>query len=331
MTSPGAALRPIGLTMGEPAGIGPELSLDIWRRRAELKLPPFCYLGAADQIHDLDPALPVTRVNDPGDALRSFQDAFPVFDIPVAEKPVAGTPDPTNAGAVIEAIEQGTRLALGGSLRALVTNPIQKANLIEAGFAFTGHTDFLAHLAGAQREQAVMMLAGPSLKVVPLTQHIPLRDVPGAISSDLIVQTAEIILRALVENFATPRPRLAIAGLNPHAGEQGHLGDEEARLIAPAIAALQEAGHDVRGPHPADSLFSAAMRGTYDAVLCMYHDQALIPLKTLDAGRAVNVTLGLPMIRTSPDHGTALDIAGKSKASADSLVAAIRLADQMSR
>lgn len=317
--------------MGEPAGIGPELSLDIWRRRTELKLPPFCYLGAADQIRDLDPTLPVTRVNDPGDAARSFQDAFPVFDIPVAKKTIAGRPDPANATAVIDAIEQGARLALDGSIRALVTNPIQKANLIKAGFAFTGHTDFLAHLAGARKERAVMMLAGPNLKVVPLTQHIPLCNVPGAISTGLIVETAEVILRALVENFGILHPRLAIAGLNPHAGEQTHLGDEEARLISPAIEALQEAGHDVSGPHPADSLFSAAMRSRYDSVLCMYHDQALIPLKTLDAGRAVNVTLGLPMIRTSPDHGTALDIAGSNKASADSLVAAIRLADQMSR
>ncbi|MCH8861635.1 MAG: 4-hydroxythreonine-4-phosphate dehydrogenase PdxA [Proteobacteria bacterium] len=317
--------------MGEPAGIGPELSLDIWRRRAELDIPPFCYLGAADQIGDLDPALPVTRVNDPGDAARSFHEAFPVFDISLAKKTIAGIPDPANAAGVIDAIEQGARLALDGSIRALVTNPIQKANLIEGGFGFIGHTDFLAHLAGAQREQAVMMLAGPNLKVVPLTQHIPLRDVPDAISTGLIIQTAEVILRALAENFSLPRPRLAIAGLNPHAGEQTHLGDEEARLIAPAIEALQESGHDVSGPHPADSLFSAAMRSRYDAVLCMYHDQALIPLKTLDGGRAVNVTLGLPMVRTSPDHGTALDIAGRGKASVDSLVAAIRLADQMSR
>jgi 4-hydroxythreonine-4-phosphate dehydrogenase len=317
--------------MGEPAGIGPELSLEIWRRRDELQLPAFCYLGAADQISDLDPSLPIARVNDPSEATGSFDNAFPVFDMPLAETATAGAPDPANAGAVMDAIAHGANLALAGGIRALVTNPIQKASLIEGGFAFTGHTDFLAHLAGAAREDAVMMLAGPSLKVVPLTQHIPLAQVPGAISTRLIEKTAEVILRALVENFAIAQPRLAITGLNPHAGEDGHLGDEEATIITPAIATLQEAGHLVSGPHPSDSLFSAARRDQYDAVLCMYHDQALIPLKTLDGGRAVNVTLGLPIIRTSPDHGTALDIAGRGTASADSLIAALRLADQMSR
>ncbi len=317
--------------MGEPAGIGPELSLEVWRRRDELKLPAFCYLGAADQISNLDPSLPLKRVNDPGDAAGSFAKAFPIFDIPLAQPAKAGAPDPANAAGVIDAIERGARFAIDGQIRALVTNPIQKATLMEGGFAFTGHTDFLAHLAGAPKEQAVMMLAGPSLKVVPLTQHIPLRDVPGAINPALVEHTAEILLRALVENFGISQPRLAISGLNPHAGEQDHLGDEEARLITPAIEALQQAGHRVSGPHPADSLFSPALRGTYDAALCMYHDQALIPLKTLDGGRAVNVTLGLPMVRTSPDHGTALDVAGTGKASSDSLVAALRLADQMSR
>ncbi len=317
--------------MGEPAGIGPELSLDIWRRRQELELPAFCYLGAAEQISDLDPELPIARVNNPGEAVASFDTSFPVFDLPLARDATPGVPDPLNAAAVLEAIERGTRLAIAGEIRALVTNPIQKASLMEAGFAFTGHTDFLAHLTGAAKEDAVMMLAGPSLKVVPLTQHIPLSEVPGAVSTSLIEKTAKVILQALAKNFGISQPRLAITGLNPHAGEDGHLGSEDATLIAPAIAALKAAGHSVSGPHPSDSLFSAALRDSYDAVLCMYHDQALIPLKTLDAGRAVNVTLGLPLIRTSPDHGTALNIAGSGKASAESLVAAIKLADRMSR
>lgn len=317
--------------MGEPAGIGPELSLDVWRRRDELELPPFCYLGAVDQITALDPSLPVTRVNDPGDAARSFDTTFPVFDIPAARDPVAGKPDAVNAAAVIEAIDQGTRLALDGSIRGLVTNPIQKASLNDAGFAFAGHTDFLAHLTNTASEKAVMMLAGPNLRVVPLTQHIPLCEVPAAISKTLIERTAEIILKTLEDNFGISQPHLAISGLNPHAGEDGHLGEEEEEIIAPAIAALNAAGHNVSGPHPADSMFSPARLDNFDAALCMYHDQALIPLKTLDGGRAVNVTLGLPIIRTSPDHGTALDIAGTGKAAADSLVAAIRLADQMSR
>lgn len=317
--------------MGEPAGIGPELSLDIWLRRDELELPAFCYLGAADQISALDPSLPIARVNEPGDAVRSFETAFPIFDIPMAGTPIAGKPDAINAAAVMDAIEQGASFALDGSIRGLVTNPIQKASLMEAGFAFTGHTDFLAHLTNTARENAVMMLAGPNLKVVPLTQHMPLSEVPPAISKTFIERTAVIILQALKDNFGIPQPRLAISGLNPHAGEDGHLGKEENEFITPAIEALKTAGHRVSGPHPADSMFSPARRGEYDAALCMYHDQALIPLKALDGGRAVNVTLGLPIIRTSPDHGTALDIAGEGKATADSLIAAIRLADQMSR
>jgi 4-hydroxythreonine-4-phosphate dehydrogenase len=242
---------------------------------------------------------------------------------------VAGHPDPANAPAVIAAIRTGAALVGAGRAAALVTNPIQKETLYAAGFGHPGHTEFLAELAGGA--EVAMMLACPELRVVPVTVHLALRDAVGALSTDKIVAAGRIAAAALARDFGVSRPRLAVAALNPHAGERGALGREEIEIIAPAVAALRAAGIDAEGPAPADTLFHPAARRRYDAVLCMYHDQALIPLKTIDFTQGVNVTLGLPFIRTSPDHGTALDIAGSGKADPASLIAALKLAGEMAR
>jgi len=239
-----------------------------------------------------------------------------------------GRLDPASAPAVLESIERAVSLTRQGRAAAVVTNPVHKANLYAAGFAFPGHTEYLAHLAGVRR--VVMMLASPELRVVPVTVHVPLRRVPELLTGELIEATALVVEEALRRDFGIARPRLAVAGLNPHAGEGGTLGEEDGRVIAPAVARLRERGLDVRGPLPADTMFHAEARRGYDAALCMYHDQALIPLKALDFDRGVNVTLGLPFVRTSPDHGTALDIAGRGVARPDSLVAAIATAAELS-
>jgi 4-hydroxythreonine-4-phosphate dehydrogenase len=238
-----------------------------------------------------------------------------------------GALDAANAPAVIEAIETAVQACLAGEAAAVVTAPIHKAVLNSAGFGFPGHTEFLAHLTAAPR--AVMMLASDQLRVVPLTIHIPIADVPGAISKQSVFDTGEIILTALRRDFGILNPRLAVAGLNPHAGEDGMLGPEDAAVIAPAVAALKARGFAVKGPLSADTLFHEEARKTYDAALCMYHDQALIPIKTLSFWDGVNVTLGLPIVRTSPDHGTALDIAGQGKADARSMIAAVKMAADM--
>jgi 4-hydroxythreonine-4-phosphate dehydrogenase len=303
--------RPIFVSMGEPAGIGPEIAVAAYRA-----------LSGRVGAH------PLKLVGDP-DVFRAADDI--ASDALIATKAKAtrapGKPDPKNAAAVTEAIEMGVRAAEKGEAAALVTAPINKAVLAEAGFGFPGHTEFLQHLTKAPR--AVMMLAGPDLRVVPQTIHIPVKDVPRALVTSEIMATAEIVLRALARDFGIAAPRLAVAGLNPHAGEDGVLGREDGTVIAPAVAALKALGHDVRGPLSADTLFHAEARKRYDAALCMYHDQALIPIKTLAFWDGVNVTLGLPIVRTSPDHGTAFDIAGQGKADARSMIAAIRLAAQM--
>ncbi|MFT3808997.1 MAG: 4-hydroxythreonine-4-phosphate dehydrogenase PdxA [Micropepsaceae bacterium] len=283
-----SAPRPIALTMGDPAGIGPEI--------------------AAAAMAALEGRIPIRFIADRA-ALAAT---------------IPGHPSGDNAPAVIRAIERGVELVQSGECSALVTNPIAKKVLIDAGFGFPGHTEFLGHLTGAPR--AVMMLAVEGLRVVPVTVHEPLAKVPSLLTRDLIVETARIAAAALTRDFGIAAPRLALAGLNPHAGEGGAMGREEETVIRPAIARLQAEGLSVTGPHPADTLFHPAARARYDAALCMYHDQALIPLKTIDFERGVNVTLGLPIIRTSPDHGTAFDIAGKGIASPASLIAAIELA-----
>jgi len=299
--------KPIFVTMGEPAGIGPEIAVAAYNA-----------LGGRAGTH------PLTLVGDPA-AFGAFGGAIVATKARAARNP--GRPDTANATAVIEAIEIVVAAAMRGEAAAVVTAPINKAVLAEAGFPHPGHTEFLQALTGAPR--AVMMLASDTLRVVPLTIHVPLSQVAGAISTAAIVETGEIMLAALARDFAIARPRLAVAGLNPHAGEDGMLGPEDGAIIAPAVAALKARGHDVRGPLSADTLFHAEARARYDAALCMYHDQALIPIKTLSFWDGVNVTLGLPIVRTSPDHGTAFDIAGTGKADARSMIAAIELAAKM--
>ena len=294
--------------MGEPAGIGPEIAV-----------------AAFKSLEGRIGRRALRLVGDP-DVFRSCGDVRDEALIATGAQAyrVAGKPSSRDSAATIEAIEKSVLACLSGQAAAFVTAPINKAVLAQAGFEFPGHTEFLAHLTKAPR--AVMMLASDKLRVVPLTIHISIADVPRAISADAIVGTAEIMLVALKHDFAIVAPRLAVAGLNPHAGEQGMLGNEDERIVAPAILELKKRGHDVRGPLSADTLFHAEARATYDAVLCMYHDQALIPIKTLSFWDGVNVTLGLPIVRTSPDHGTAFDIAGQGKADPRSMIAAIRMA-----
>ena len=298
---------PILITMGEPAGIGPEIAI-----------AAFDHFGGHIGHH------PLRLVGDPELFASHREHVMPTH---ARVKAVAGRLDRANADAVTEAIELAVKACLQGKAGGLVTAPINKAVLNEAGFPFPGHTEFLAHLTGARR--AVMMLASEKLRVVPLTIHLPLAEVPAALSQAALFDTAEIILAALSRDFGIARPRLAVTGLNPHAGEEGMLGAEEEQIIAPAIAALKARGYAVRGPLSADTLFHEEARATYDAALCMYHDQALIPIKSLSFWDGVNVTLGLPIVRTSPDHGTALDIAGTGKADPRSMIAAVKLAAAM--
>lgn len=317
--------------MGEPAGIGGEIALKAWLRRDE-ELPAFAVIDDPQRLGALARALglkaPLAEIAAPHEATAVFARALPVLAqrLPVAATP--GRPSPATAAAVIGAVERAARLALAGEAAAIVTNPIQKKPLYDAGFAHPGHTEFLGTLAKLDAPPA-MMLASDELRVVPVTIHRPLAEVPGALSSAEIVRIGRIVAAALLRDFGIARPRLAVAGLNPHAGEAGALGSEDAAIVAPAVAELRRAGIDAAGPLAADAMFHAAARARYDAALCMYHDQALIPIKTLAFDRAVNVTLGLPFIRTSPDHGTALDIAGKGLASPESLIAALKLAAAM--
>jgi 4-hydroxythreonine-4-phosphate dehydrogenase len=330
---------PLALTLGEPAGIGPDLTLSVWRRRVELDLPDFYIIGDAAFLKararaiGLDVALSaVTAADTCTDICAAFERALPVvpLDLPITAAP--GKPDATSAPAAIASIRRAVADVMAGRAAAIVTNPVAKNVLYQSGFAEPGHTEFLARLAAeatGKPVQPVMMLWSSELSVVPVTIHLPLKDVATALTSDLIVQTGRIIARDLRARFGVARPRIAVAGLNPHAGEDGALGDEDAAIVAPAVARLKAEGIDVLGPLPADSMFHERARATYDVALCMYHDQALIPIKTLAFDHAVNVTLGLPFVRTSPDHGTAFDIAGTGKADPSSLVAALTLAARL--
>ena len=324
-------MHPLALTMGEPAGIGGEIALKAWLRRGE-GVPPFYLIDHPDRLSRLAAALgwdvPVMAIGQPAEAIAIFQNALPV--VPVGGAPVAtpGKPNPADQQLVLRAIQTAVADVQAGKAAALVTNPINKDALYRAGFHHPGHTEYLAELAGS-REPAVMMLAGPHLRVVPVTIHLPLREAITALSTDAIVHAGRVTAEALRRDFGVKAPVIAVAGLNPHAGEAGGLGREDIDIVAPAVAALRSAGIDARGPLAADTMFHAEARRGYDAALCMYHDQALIPIKTLDFDGAVNVTLGLPFIRTSPDHGTAFDIAGKGIARPDSLIAALRLAAEL--
>ena len=316
-------LAPIALSCGEPAGVGPELAEKAWQALKDESA--FFLIG--DPRH-LPGEVPHQVISDPAEASKVMRRALPVLPLAFEGAATPGQPDPTNAAGVIDAIAYGVELVTEGAASALCTAPIHKKALKDgAGFAFPGHTEFLAHLAGVDR--VVMMLASERLRVVPTTIHIPLSEVPEALTETLLEDTIRITARGLMDQFGIEKPRIAVAGLNPHAGEGGAMGREEIELITPLLERLKSEGMDLSGPLPADTMFHEAARARYDAAICMYHDQALVPIKTLDFDKGVNVTLGLPFIRTSPDHGTAFDIAGTGKANPSSLVEALRMASRM--
>jgi 4-hydroxythreonine-4-phosphate dehydrogenase len=322
---------PLALTMGEPAGIGGEIALKAWLGRAGC-MPPFYLIDDPDRLVDLAARLgwPVSirPIADPAETIDMFEAALPVTPIGAALRGRPGQPDPADAAAIVGAIDTAVADVRSGRAAALVTNPIHKDSLYRTGFRHPGHTEYLAELAGPGTVP-VMMLVCPELRVVPVTIHLPLRQAAKSLSANAIVTAGRITAAALRRDFGIEAPVLAVAGLNPHAGEAGGLGREEIDIVEPAVAALRQKGIDARGPVAADTMFHAAARQTYDAALCMYHDQALIPIKTIDFDGGVNVTLGLPFVRTSPDHGTAFAIAGKGVARAGSLIAALRLAAAM--
>ncbi len=324
-------IRPLAVSLGDPAGVGPELLTAAWVSRVPRRVPSFFAVGgvellrAAARRRGLD--LPIRAIAHPDEAAACFDSALPVLGtLDMAYAP--GAPCRGGAALALASLTEAARLAVSGAAAGMVTGPIAKALLAEVGFAHPGQTEFVAQACGVAEEDAVMMLAGPSLRTVPITVHIPLALVPRTISVELILRRARIAAAALTRDFGVAAPRLAVAALNPHASEAGRMGEEEAAIIAPAIAQLRAEGIDATGPHAADALFAPRARGNYDLALCMYHDQALIPLKTLDFDAGVNVTLGLPIIRTSPDHGTAFAIAGKGLADSGATIAALRMAGE---
>ena len=332
----GSSDRPLALTLGDPAGIGPDITLCAWQARERAGIPPFVLLGDPDLLiaraKALGRSVKIETIGDMGSGAAAFAHALPVLPVTLPGPVTPGRPDAAYGSAVRQSIEDAVRLVLQGEASAVVTNPVSKAMLYRGGFAFPGHTEFLASLAASEGEtpHPVMMLVGDDLRVVPVTIHIPLKDVPAVLSTELILATVEITARDLGRYFGIARPRIAVSGLNPHAGEDGSLGREEVEIVTPAIAATRAKGLDVTGPHSADTLFHAAARSSYDVAITMYHDQALIPIKTIAFDTGVNVTLGLPFVRTSPDHGTAFALAGTGRASPNSLIAALRLAAAMS-
>ncbi|WP_231638919.1 4-hydroxythreonine-4-phosphate dehydrogenase PdxA [Aurantiacibacter marinus] len=300
-------MKPLAVSLGDPAGVGPEIIAAAWSRRAELGLPPFVVIGGA-MIMGRASAEGIQCTEGPDGTCQP------------------GQPDAASARIALQSLELAIAGAIAGEFSGVVTAPVAKSAIAEVCPGFIGQTELLADMCNLDRQSSVMMLAGPSLKAVPLTVHCALSDVPGLITQDLIVHRTRIVARALLTDFGITAPRIAIAGLNPHAGEDGRMGREEMEVIAPAIARLRTEGIDATGPHPADTLFAPHKRSTYDAAIAMYHDQALVPLKALDFDEGVNITLGLPIVRTSPDHGTAFDIAGNGIARADAMIAAIRMA-----
>jgi len=325
---------PLALTLGDPAGVGPEITVKAWQALrnsgpAFLVVGDFQALAAASSAG----ASILRRVTNPADAARGFADALPVLDLPLRAPVIAGQPSPAAAPAILQWIETAAGLALRGDVSGVVTAPIAKAPLYAAGFKFPGHTEFLGELTAAARWDGargpVMMLVAKDLRVSLVTAHLPLAEVSANLGVEAIVNAGLVTAQALRRDFGLETPRLAVAGLNPHAGESGTLGREEITVVEPAVRALRDLGVDATGPYPADTLFPEEMRRRFDAALCLYHDQALIPVKMLDFWGGVNVTLGLPIVRTSPDHGTAFGIAGRGLARADSMIAAIRLAQEM--
>ena len=327
--------RPLALSQGDPAGIGPDITLSAWAKRRETGLPPFLFIGdpsvLAARVSLLKLDVPI-KETDVAYAGRIFAEALPVLPVQAGASVRPGEPDVATARSTIAAIETAVALSLKGEALGVVTNPIAKSVLYAANFGFPGHTEFLADLAArasGQPVMPVMMLAGPLLRAVPVTIHIALKDVPASLTADLIVETCRITAHDLRRRFGIERPRLAVSGLNPHAGEAGAMGREEIEIVIPAIERLKAEGIDAFGPLPADTMFHEEARRRYDVAICMYHDQALIPVKALGFDESVNVTLGLPFVRTSPDHGTAFGIAGKGVASERSLVAALKLAAEL--
>lgn len=322
----------LAVTMGEPAGIGGDIALGSWVRREAERLPPFFVIDDPDRLialaRHLGLPVPIQTIAAPDEALGVFGSALPVLPIGPSVDVVSGRLDPANSEAVVASIDRAVSLVQAGQADAVVTNPIHKSLLFSAGFPYPGHTEYLAFRTEAV-QRPVMMLVVEGLRAVPVTVHVALQDALTALTADRIVRCGQLVHRALIADFGIERPRIAVAAVNPHGGEDGTLGTEEIETIAPAVRALEREGIAAFGPKPADSLFHAKARAGYDAVLCMYHDQALIPVKTIDFERGVNVTLGLPIVRTSPDHGTALDVAGTGRADPSSLCAAMRLAAEL--
>ncbi|MCW3798676.1 4-hydroxythreonine-4-phosphate dehydrogenase PdxA [Sphingomonas sp. BN140010] len=323
MASP--LLLPLAVSLGDPAGVGPEVVAKCWDGRRALGLPPFVAVGdprSLTQVWDGDIAV----IDDPRHAADAFAHGLPLLAVPAAGSSVPGCPTMAGAHCSLDSLELAVGLARSGSVAAVVTGPVSKQQLYAIGFTHPGQTEFVAERCGVSPGNVAMMLAGPTLRTVPVTTHLPLREVADRLTPGLIEARARATLRGLQRNFGLAEPRLAVAGFNPHAGEGGALGREEIEVIQPAIETLQAEGWQVSGPYPADTMFHAAARARYDAALCMYHDQALIPLKALHFEEGVNLTLGLPIVRTSPDHGTAFDIAGEDRADPRAMAAAMRMA-----
>jgi 4-hydroxythreonine-4-phosphate dehydrogenase len=320
---------PLAIALGDPAGIGPEITAKAWARRGDFALPPFFAVGDIRSVAAVWDG-PVERIAEPGDAARVFDHALPLIMVDDASDIRPGDPNLEGARCSLDSLEVATGLTRSGAAAALVTGPVSKAQLYTIGFTHPGQTEFVAERCGVSRENVAMMLAGPDLRVVPVTTHMALVDVAPQLSVELIVAKARTTVRALRRKFGIAEPRLAFAGFNPHAGEDGALGREEIDIIRPAIAQLRDEGVDAIGPLAADTMFHPRARAQYDAAICMYHDQALIPLKTLYFDIGVNITLGLPIVRTSPDHGTAFAIAGQDRADPGAMIAAIRMAGETS-
>jgi len=317
--------RPLAVSLGDPAGVGPEVVGKCWDHRDRFGLPPFVAIGDPRSLASVWDG-PIATIDDPQEADSAFDVGLPILSIASVEADIPGHPTVAGAHCSLDALELAVGLARSGSASAVVTGPVSKQQLYGIGFSHPGQTEFVAERCGISPGNVAMMLAGPTLRTVPVTTHLPLSEVPQALNPGLIEARGRSALRGLQRNFGIADPRLAVAGLNPHAGEGGALGREEIELILPAIEALRAEGWRVTGPHPADTMFHARVRANYDAALCMYHDQALIPIKALHFEDAVNVTLGLPIVRTAPDHGTAFDIAGQDRADPRPMAAAIRMA-----
>lgn len=322
--------KPFALSCGDPAGIGPEIICKSWLQRKNSNLRPFFVAGNFEDFKTLDGngicGIPIIKISDPAETIDQFDKALPIFHVHDGEPTIAGKPSLDGAQCALHALEIACGLARSGDAGAVITAPVSKSQLYNVGFRYPGQTEFVSERCGIARENAVMMLAGPSLRVIPMTTHIPLKDVPAQLTKTLIIARAKAAYKAMIRNFGVEKPRIVIAGLNPHAGENGNLGDEENLIMQPAIDELLAQGLDVTGPLPADTMFHEEARARYDVALCPYHDQALIPLKTLHFFDGVNMTLGLPIIRTSPDHGTAFGIAGQGIADPRSMIAAIQMA-----